>query len=124
MREDPRRALLQPAEGLERMPDVRRQELARGGRVGETAAHEHLRGDVRDPEPGAQPLGGGVVVRGDLESDVGRRHARTVRRRADGPDPAATLSCKRGSIPSAGPVNTARAAPGPGGLARGGETFD
>ena len=73
---------------VERMARVRRQERARPPGIGEPAPHEHLRGDVRDPEPGAQPLGGGVVVRGDLETDVGLGHAtqRTARSGRNGRD--------------------------------------
>jgi hypothetical protein len=38
---------------------------------------------VRDAQRGAEPLGGGVVVRGDLEAGVGHR-AVTVRAAPDG----------------------------------------
>ena len=71
---DDRGALAQPAEGVERVRHAGLEELARGGALAEPAAHEHLRGDVRDAELRPQPLGGGVVVGRDRQADVGRSH--------------------------------------------------
>ena len=74
--EDPRRPRAQPAERVERMPRLRREERARGAGVREAAPHEDLRDDVRHAELAGEPRGGGVIVRGDLEADGGRRHGR------------------------------------------------
>ena len=111
-REDPRRAVAQPAERVERMARPGGEERVRGVRVGEPAPDQHLRHHVRHAERRHQPLGGGVVVRGDLEADVGRRHARTVRRRADGPDPP--LHCPARGEVSRRPVPSTRRAQRPG----------
>src|SRR3954454_24713394 len=50
-----------------RTPPPRGGEGAARRRIGEAAAHEHLREHVRDAEIGAEALGGGEVVRGDVE---------------------------------------------------------
>jgi len=77
--EDQRGGLAQPAERLERMLRLGLQEPARGLRVAQPAPHQHLREHGRDAQRVAQPLGGGVVVRSDLEAGVGAAHASDAR---------------------------------------------
>ena len=83
VREDLRGALAQAAERVRRMAHVGVEERPRERGVREPAPHQHLRDDVRDAQRGAQPLGGGVVVRGDIEAGVGHRSV-TVRAAPDG----------------------------------------
>ena len=89
MGENPRGALAQAAERVERMPHVRVDERPRGRGIAEPAADEHLCRDVRHAECLAQALRGGEVVRRDLQASLGRRHSRTVRAGQDGTGPAA-----------------------------------
>jgi hypothetical protein len=73
--EYPLGALAQPAERVERMAHLRSQESAGGRRIGEPPADQHLGGHVRDPQLAAQPRGGRVVVRAEVQADVGPGHA-------------------------------------------------
>ena len=77
-REDPRRALAQAAERVERMAHVGGEERPRRLDLAEPAPDQHLRGDVRDAQRLAEPLGGGVVIGRDLQAYVRRRHSGTV----------------------------------------------
>src|SRR3954454_2360601 len=61
------------------MPLLRLEEATGGRGVGQPAAHEHLREDVRDAEIAAQALGGGEVVGGDVEAGVLSRHGPDAR---------------------------------------------
>ena len=63
------------AEGVQRVRDLGGEEPARRLDVRHPAAHEDLRGGVREPECGGQSLGGGKVVGRDLEADVDRHGA-------------------------------------------------
>ena len=74
--EDHRGGVAQAAEGVERMRFGGGEERARLLHVAEPAPDEHLREHVRDAERGRQPLGGGVVVRGDGEAGLDRWHGR------------------------------------------------
>ena len=76
--EDPRRALAQAAEGVERMTHVGGEERARRLGLAEPAPDQHLRRDMGDAQRLAEPLGGGVVVGRDLQAYVRRRHSGTV----------------------------------------------
>jgi hypothetical protein len=77
--EDDRGGLAEPAERLERMRRLRLQEASRGLRIPHSAPYQHLREHGRDAQLAAQPLGRGVVVRGDFEAGVGAAHAPEAR---------------------------------------------
>jgi hypothetical protein len=77
--EDHRGGVVEPAERLERMSRLGLQEAPRVGRIAQPAPYQHLREHGRDAQLAAQPLGGGVVVRSDLEAGVGAAHASEAR---------------------------------------------
>jgi hypothetical protein len=70
---------LQAPERLERMRLLGLEEAPRGPGVAEPAPHQHLREHVRDAQLAAQPLGGGVVVRGNVEAGVRSAHVSEAR---------------------------------------------
>jgi hypothetical protein len=88
--EDPVGGRADPTERRERMRFLGGQERLRVRGVAEPAAHQYLRQHVRDPERGAEPLGGGVVVGRDGEA--GLHAARSVWRAVDGKVDVMTLA--------------------------------